>query len=100
MPGDGPDKVAHAETPRPVSWASPGMSNHLAVAPVAMMTASEVYSSPPTFRWKGLVPKSTEVTSTRWNRTVGSFLKMARSGRATSGVDSIAVASWYSSGWN
>ena len=46
------------------------------------------------------VAGSTSVTSARWNWTVGAFLKMARSGRATSGVPSSPVATWYRSGWN
>ena len=52
-----PSHVAQADTPRPVSPSSPGIPSHLAEAPVAMITASAVNSSAPTFRWNGRDPE-------------------------------------------
>ena len=46
------------------------------------------------------VAGSTSVTVSCLTATVWSLSKIARSGRAMSLVDSSAVATWYSSGWN
>ena len=59
-----PSQVAQADTPRPRSLSSPGMSNQRAEAPVAMITDSDSYSSAPTDTLNGRFEKSTSVTST------------------------------------
>ena len=43
---------------------------------------------------------SMSVTVSCLTSTVSSLAKIARSGRATSVVESSAVATWYRSGWN
>ena len=55
---------AGADTPRPrrrVSFSSP---SHSALAPVATMTESAVYSTPSAQRWKGRAERSTRSRST------------------------------------
>jgi hypothetical protein len=46
------------------------------------------------------VSGSTAVTVASLTFTVSSRAKTPRSGRATSGMPSSAVATWYRSGWN
>ncbi len=61
-----PSQVAQVETPRPRRRASPGMFSQRALAPVATMTLSAVYSSSSVRTTNGRTEKSTDVTSTLW----------------------------------
>ena len=48
-----PSQVAHAETPRPMNASSVGRPRYFADAPVAMISASQVYSALPPKRRNG-----------------------------------------------
>ncbi len=61
-----PSQVAQVDTPRPRRRASPGMFSQRALAPVATITLSAVYSSSSVRTTSGRREKSTEVTSTLW----------------------------------
>ena len=59
-----PSQVAHADTPRPRSRVSFSRPSHSALAPVATMTESAVYSLPSAHRWKGRADRSMRSRST------------------------------------
>ena len=52
-----PSQVAHAETPRPLKASSVGKPRYFADAPVAMISASHVYSVLPQNKRNGRDPK-------------------------------------------
>ncbi len=56
-----PSQVAQAETPRPRSRSSPGMSSHLALAPVATISVRARHSSSPDQTPNGRAERSTRV---------------------------------------
>ena len=58
--------MRNVDTPRPRKRVSPGTSSQRALAPVATITVSAVYSSSSVVSTNGVCEKSTFVTSVKW----------------------------------